>query len=83
MFESDSEPMSLCLGAAVAIARVVSEIFRTAVVIYELVAAVKERVDGEYAQGRNTVMGDEELEQMVFDAAPEFFDELMAHKRVL
>ena len=41
MFESDSEPMSLCEGAAVAVARVVSEIFRTAVVIYELVAAVK------------------------------------------
>ena len=50
---------------------------------HELVMAVKERVDAEYAQGRNTVMGDEELEQMVFDAAPEFFDELMAHKRVL
>ena len=46
-------------------------------------AAVKEKVDAEYAAGRNTVMGDEELEQMVFAADPEFFEELMAHKRVL
>ena len=50
---------------------------------HELVMAVRERVDAEYARGRNTVMGDEELEQMVFDADPGFFDELMAHKRVL
>ena len=29
------------------------------------------------------MVSDEELEQMVFDADPGFFDELMAHKRVL
>ena len=50
---------------------------------HAIVAAVKEKVDAEYAAGRNTVMGDEELEQMVFAADPEFFEELMAHKRVL
>ena len=48
-----------------------------------IVAKMKEMVDAEYAHGRNTVMGDEELEQMAFVADPEFFDELMAHKRVL
>ena len=33
-----------------------------------LVQAVRAQVDELYAQGRNTVMGDEELEQMVIDA---------------
>ena len=45
--------------------------------------SVKEKVDAEYAAGRNTVMGDEELEQMVYAADPDFFEKLMVHKRLL
>ena len=50
---------------------------------HAIVIKMKELVDAEYAHGRNTVMGDEELEQMAYDADPQFFDELTAHKRVL
>ena len=50
---------------------------------HPVVVAVKEKVDAEYAAGRNTVMGDEELEQMVYAADPDFFEKLMVHKRLL
>jgi len=50
---------------------------------HDIVTKMKELVDAEYASGRNTVMGDEELEQMAFNADPQFFDTLTAHKRVL
>lgn len=42
-----------------------------------IVAAVKDRVDALYAQGRNTVMGDDELANIVKDVDEEFYDELM------
>ena len=45
-----------------------------------LVAAVKEQVDALYAEGRNTVMGDEELEVMVRDADLERYERLLFHK---
>ena len=45
-----------------------------------LVTAVKEQVDALYAEGRNTVMGDEELEVMVRDADQERFERLLFHK---
>ena len=45
-----------------------------------LVVAVKEQVDALYAEGRNTVMGDEELEVMVRDADQERFERLLFHK---
>ena len=35
------------------------------------VAAIKEQVDAEYASGRNTVMGDSELENIFKDVAPQ------------
>jgi len=44
------------------------------------VAAVKEQVDALYAEGRNTVMGDEELEVMVRDADQERYERLLFHK---
>ena len=50
---------------------------------HPVVVSVKEKVDAEYAAGRNTVMGDEELEQMVYAADPDFFEKLMVHKRLL
>ena len=45
-----------------------------------LVVAVKEQVDALYAEGRNTVMGDEELEVMVRDADQERFERLLFHR---
>ena len=45
-----------------------------------LVVAVKEMVDDLYESGRNTVMGDEELEIMVRDADPERYERLLFHK---
>ena len=45
-----------------------------------LVLAVKDMVDALYASGRNTVMGDEELEIMVRDADPERYERLLFHK---
>lgn len=45
-----------------------------------LVAAVKAQVDALYVQGRNTVMGDEELEIMVRDADHERYERLLFHK---
>lgn len=45
----------------------------------EVVANVKEMVDTEYIMGRNTVMGDEELEGMVEQAAPEYYEKLIIH----
>ncbi len=46
-----------------------------------VVRKIKELVDAEYAQGRNTVMGDEELEAMVEQVDPEFYEKLIIHKR--
>ena len=45
-----------------------------------LVVAVKTMIDQLYAAGRNTVMGDEELEIMVRDADQERYERLLFHK---
>ncbi|MBR5545771.1 MAG: 2-isopropylmalate synthase [Clostridia bacterium] len=45
-----------------------------------LVVAVKAKIDELYAQGRNTVMGDEEMEIMVRDADQERYERLLFHK---
>ena len=45
-----------------------------------LVVAVKEKVDDLYTQGRNTVMGDEELEIMVRDSDHDRYQLLLFHK---
>ena len=45
-----------------------------------LVIAVKAEIDRLYAEGRNTVMGDEELEIMVRDADQERYERLLFHK---
>ncbi len=45
-----------------------------------LVAAVKAQIDTLYAAGRNTVMGDEELEIMVRDADQDRYERLLFHK---
>ncbi|MEG0638724.1 MAG: 2-isopropylmalate synthase [Clostridia bacterium] len=45
-----------------------------------LVQAVKAAVDALFEQGRNTVMGDEELEIMVRDADRERYEQLLFHK---
>ncbi len=45
-----------------------------------LVTAVKAKVDALYEEGRNTVMGDEELEIMVRDADHERYERLLFHK---
>ncbi len=45
-----------------------------------LVVAVKAKIDELYAAGRNTVMGDEELEIMVRDADQERYERLLFHK---
>jgi citrate (Re)-synthase len=44
------------------------------------VVAVKAMVDALYADGRNTVMGDEELEIMVRDVGMEHYKDLLQHK---
>ena len=46
----------------------------------ETVMKVKAMVDALYAEGRNTVMGDEELEVMVRDADQERYERLLFHK---
>ncbi len=45
-----------------------------------LVKTVKEQVDALYAEGRNTVMGDEELETLVLKADEERYYKLLRHK---
>jgi len=45
-----------------------------------LVMAVKAEIDRLYAEGRNTVMGDEELEIMVRDADQDRYERLLFHK---
>ena len=45
-----------------------------------LVQAVRAQVDELYAQGRNTVMGDEELEIMVRNADVNRYERLLFHK---
>ena len=47
----------------------------------KLVKTVKEQVDTLYAQGRNTVMGDEELETLVSHADQERYFKLLHHKK--
>ncbi|MDR3085632.1 MAG: 2-isopropylmalate synthase [Christensenellaceae bacterium] len=49
----------------------------------KVVAEIKVLVDAEYEKGRNTVMGDEELSDMLFQADPDFFDSVRRHKRIL
>ena len=46
----------------------------------ELVAIVKGQVDALYTEGRNTVMGDEELETLVMKADEERYHKLLRHK---
>lgn len=46
----------------------------------ETVMAVKEMVDALYAEGRNTVMGDQELEIMVRNAGLERYEKLLWHR---
>lgn len=46
----------------------------------ETVVAVKAIVDALYAEGRNTVMGDEELEIIVREAGVERYEKLLRHK---
>ncbi len=50
---------------------------------HEVVAKVKIMVDGEYAAGRNTVMGDDELDRFVFAADQLFYSQLLEHKKIL
>ncbi len=45
-----------------------------------IVAYVREKVDELYAHGRNTVMGDQELDILVRDADKERYLQLLAHK---
>ena len=45
-----------------------------------IVAYVREKVDELYAQGRNTVMGDQELEILVRDADKERYTQLLTHR---
>ena len=45
-----------------------------------LVAAIRAQVDALYAQGRNTVMGDEELEIMVRHIDVERYEHLLFHR---
>ncbi len=46
----------------------------------ETVQAVKNMVDALYSQGRNTVMGDQELEIMVRDAGQDRYEKLLFHR---
>ena len=45
-----------------------------------LVLAIKEKVDALYAEGRNTVMGDEELEILTRTSNPDRYERLLFHK---
>ena len=45
-----------------------------------LVVAIKGKIDALYAEGRNTVMGDEELEIMVRDTDQDRYERLLFHK---
>ena len=45
-----------------------------------LVVEMKQKIDDLYAQGRNTVMGDEELEIMVRDCDVDRYERLLFHK---
>lgn len=46
-----------------------------------IIQAIKERVDTLYAAGRNTVMGDEELELIFKDLDPEMYKQFVWHRR--
>ena len=46
---------------------------------HPVVAKIKELVDAEYASGRNTVMGDFELDEMLHTIDPELHIRLMHH----
>ena len=45
-----------------------------------LVVSIRAQVDALYAQGRNTVMGDEELEVMVRNNDVDRYEHLLFHK---
>lgn len=45
--------------------------------LHPIVSAVKEKVDAEYAAGRNTAMGDDELDQMIRTIDPKFRKQLL------
>lgn len=45
-----------------------------------MVVAIKGKIDALYAEGRNTVMGDEELEIMVRDTDQDRYERLLFHK---
>jgi len=45
-----------------------------------LVIAIKQKVDALYAEGRNTVMGDQELEIIVRDCDVDRYERLLFHK---
>ena len=48
---------------------------------YDLVLEVRKHVDELYAEGRNTVMGDEELEVMVRRASVDRYERLLFHRK--
>lgn len=50
---------------------------------HPVVAQVRVMVDDEYAAGRNTVMGDEELDFFVLQSDKHFYKKLNEHKKVL
>ncbi len=49
---------------------------------HAVVAKVKAMVDAEYENGRNTVMGDDELDRFTFEADNDFYAHLMEKKKV-
>ena len=48
--------------------------------LYPLIVDMRARVDDLYAKGRNTVMGDEELEVMVRRCDKDRYERLLFHK---
>ncbi|MBQ3864861.1 MAG: 2-isopropylmalate synthase [Clostridia bacterium] len=50
---------------------------------HPVIQKLKDMVDAEYADGRNTVMGDGELEEMLIRADEEFYEMINTHKRLL
>lgn len=48
---------------------------------HAVVRQIKERLDLLYAEGRNTVMGDEELEKIFNECDPELYQKLIWHRR--
>jgi isopropylmalate/homocitrate/citramalate synthase len=48
---------------------------------HAVVVQIKERLDRLYAEGRNTVMGDEELELIFNECDPQLYEKLIWHRR--